>query len=131
MSEWLPVPRNIGNSLDDSSLESNINVNKNIVSRLGHKIVGIFRNKSDNFNSQEGVYSYFNRISGGDDEHYNALVNCFNESVESSGFDASVQDILDSILAGDLPKPNGFLNAMALPNDPALISNERYLDDIN
>ena len=131
MSEWLPVPRNIGHNLDDSGLGPRNNENKKIGSRIGKKLIAMFRNKSDNLNTQEGVYAYFNRISGGDAEHYNALVNCFNDSVESYGFDASVQDILDSILAGDLPKPNGFLNAMALPNDPALISNERYLDDIN
>ena len=118
MSEWIPMPKEVG---------QNNKSNKNFKSIAG-KIIGLLEHKSESFNSQDSVYAYFDRISNGNQSQYESLVSHFNESCESKGYDASVQDIFDAVISGNLPKPKGFLNAMALTNNFGLIQQSQYTE---
>ena len=116
MSEWLPLPVEQANKLNESQNKTSL------IKKIGSKIVGLFKVNTESFNTREQVFNYFSRICGGDEKMYEECVNEFNKHFSEQGFDNAVQEIINSVLSGDLPRPKGFANSFALIPNPDFYS---------
>jgi hypothetical protein len=108
MSERLPLPVEQANKLNENQNKSSL------IKKIGSKIVGLFKENSESFNSREQVYKYFSRICGDDEKLCEEYVKEFDKYSSEQGFDYAAQEIINSVLSGDLPRPKGFVNSFAL-----------------
>ncbi len=131
MSEWIQPPTHLGKEyIKNENIDPNKRQSK--ISKLGKKVIELIGYKSESLSTSQEVYEYFSRICNNNEEQLSALVNLFESSCDSHGFDFAVQEVLDSVLSGDLPRPKGLANSFALiPNSEIYDSENGYKNVLN
>ncbi len=109
MSEWIQPPTQLGAEYN----KNDIKPRQSRVAKLGKKVADLVGYKAETLATSQDVYSYFARISNNNEAQFAALVNEFNKAYDNNGFNFAVQQVIDSILSGVLPRPKGLANSFA------------------